>query len=403
MAEITDTGYVLKTQNQWYEDEQQLYLDIDSDWDVDPSSPDGLKIAHDAEIFGNLDELGQAAYNSKDPGKANGVALESVCAITGVTRDQGSPSTVAIEISGVSGSLIVAGDEIASDDGSDARWTIDANATIPPSGTVASTATCTVNGATQADTGVITRIIDNRTGWFSVTNTSPATLGRGVQSNASLRAERDLTVGKSGENQIESLLGNVYAVDGVRQVAPYENTTNGPDSNGLPAHSICIITDGGTDADVARAIYDKLSTGVTQHSAGTSSTVSVQSLKYPTLSRNIVVNRPDYVDITVAVTVTQVGDLPGDIVQQIKDAIVSYSIGELFDDGDSGVGFNQTGIKIADDVAPSQLNTPVNYVIGQYGASYISALTLNGGSSPVAIAFDELARFSDGNITVTVV
>lgn len=58
MAEITYNGYVLKNQNTWYAEEQQLYLDIDPNWNLDPSSPDGLKLASDAEIFANLDQHG---------------------------------------------------------------------------------------------------------------------------------------------------------------------------------------------------------------------------------------------------------------------------------------------------------------------------------------------------------
>ena len=61
MAEITSTGYQLKTQNEWFDEERQLYLDIDPLWNLDPSTPDGLKLAHDAEVFGALDEIGQQA------------------------------------------------------------------------------------------------------------------------------------------------------------------------------------------------------------------------------------------------------------------------------------------------------------------------------------------------------
>ncbi|KKL19546.1 hypothetical protein LCGC14_2464410, partial [marine sediment metagenome] len=55
MAQLTAQGYKLKTQNEWYDEERQLYLDIDADWNLDPSTPDGLKMAHDAEAFSALD------------------------------------------------------------------------------------------------------------------------------------------------------------------------------------------------------------------------------------------------------------------------------------------------------------------------------------------------------------
>ena len=76
MAELTSTGYSVKSQNDWFDEEKQLYLDIDSNWNLDPSTPDGLKMAHDAEIFSALDEVLQQAYNSKDPNKASGYDLD---------------------------------------------------------------------------------------------------------------------------------------------------------------------------------------------------------------------------------------------------------------------------------------------------------------------------------------
>ena len=109
MAEITDIGFILKTQNQYFEEELQLYLDIDPKWNTDPSTPDGLKIAHDAEIFGNLDEAALLAYNSKDPNKARGVDLDVICSLTGTERSLGTPSNVALTIGGVVGTVIIEG------------------------------------------------------------------------------------------------------------------------------------------------------------------------------------------------------------------------------------------------------------------------------------------------------
>ena len=48
--------------------------------------------------------------------------------------------------------------------------------------------------------------------------------------------------------------------------------------------------------------------------------------------------------------------------------------------------------------------TPINNVIGSYGNSYVTSLTVNGASSgKVAIDFAELSRWSDSNITVTTI
>ena len=129
MADVTPEGYVLKTENEYFDEETALYLGIDANWNLDPSTPDGLKIASDSEIFANLDEQLQQAYNSKDPNKARDVDLDIIASLTGSTRNLGTPSTVTLNITGVNGTLIPAGSEVEStEDGS--LWATDSDVTI---------------------------------------------------------------------------------------------------------------------------------------------------------------------------------------------------------------------------------------------------------------------------------
>lgn len=398
MAQITDAGYVGKTQNEYFLDERQLYLDIDPNWNLDPSTPDGLKIASDAEVFANLDEAIRQAYNSKDPNKSRGLELDVICALTGTERNPGTPSTVALTISGTPGTVIVAGRLVESTvNGS--QWAIDSDLTIGGGGTVAATATCTENGATQANVGDITKIVDTVGGWQSVTNSVVATPGTPPQTDAQLRLERALSVGRPGNNQIDSMLGEVFSVDGVRRARVYENYEATPDGNGQPGHSIAPIVDGGTDSGVAEAIYTKKNPGVSLYQAGTPVSVSVTSPLYPQQITTIKFSRPSYVDILMVIDVVDDGTLPADAEDQIKAAIIEYTNGVLVP---AGYGFNLVGFGIGEDVPISRVYTPINSVIGQYGNSYVSNMTLNGLSANVAIAWNELSRWTEGNITVNI-
>lgn len=398
MAEITDIGFILKTQNEYFDQELQFYLDIDPNWNVDPSTPDGLKIAHDAEIFGYLDEAALLAYNSKDPNKARGVDLDVISSITGTERSLGTPSNVALTLGGVPGTVIIQGKLVESAaDGT--QWSIDNSVTIGVGGTVAATATAVENGATQAAIGSITKIVDVVAGWQTVTNPTVATPGTDVQSDASLRLERRLSVSRPGNNQVDSMLGEIFSVDGVRRARIYENFTGSVDANGLPAHSIAAIVDGGTDADIALSIFKKKNPGCALYAAGSPVMVAGVYDLYPSNTKTITFSRPVYVDITVAVTVSDDGTLPGNADDLITAAILSYMNGVLID---AEAGFNDTGFDIGEDATISRLYTPINQVIGQYGNSYVSSLTLNGGSANVAIAFNELSRWTEPNILVVV-
>jgi len=399
MAEITDAGFVGKTENEYFDDEINLYLGIDPEWNLDESTPDGLKIAADAEVFADLDEQAKLAYDSKDPSKATGVDLNAISAITGTFRDFGTPSTITtVTLTGVDGTVVPAGSQVRSSADS-TLWTLDSATTIS-GGTATGSVTAVESGATEASIGTITQIVDTVGGWQTVTNDTIATPGTKTQTDAQLRLTRAKRVGLPGNNQIDSMLGQIGAVDGVRRFKIYENDTDTPDGDGLPGHSIAPIVDGGTDDDVALAIYLKKNPGVTLHPASTPVVVTVTSPVFPSNTKDITFSRPTYVDILIVVEITDDGTLPNTTIQDVTDAILDYVQGDLVD---ASQGFNQGGFDIGENVTLSRFYTPINQVIGPYGNSYVSDLTLNGSAANVTIAFNELSRFTSGNITVTIV
>lgn len=400
MAELTSTGYSVKSQNDWFDEEKQLYLDIDSNWNLDPSTPDGLKIAHDAEIFSALDEVLQQAYNSKDPNKASGYDLDVICALTGTVRSEGTASTITgFVLTGTPGTQVPAGTRFESSV-TGYRFILDQTWTLDSSGTATVDITCTTVGEIEADANTITTIVDTVAGLVSVNNPTPATPGTSAESDGSLRLKRATAVGRPGNNQIDSMLGELYAVDGTRRVKVYENDTNTTDSNGLPPHSIAPIIDGGTDADVAMAIYTKKNPGVALYQAGTPVSVDVTSPTYPDNVKTIKFSRPEYVDMVIAVTIKNDGSLPSNTQDLIRDAFIEFASGGLVP---AEFGFKVDGFDIGETVPYSTLYTPINKVIGQYGNSYVQTLTVNGGTTNVTIAFNELSRWTSSNITVTLV
>lgn len=404
MASLTTTGYVLQTQNDWFAQERQFYLDIDPLWNLDPSTPDGLKIAHDAEIFYSLDETLQRAYNSKDPNKAKGLDLDIVCSLTGTTRPEGSKSNVSLLLTGTPTTVIPRGNRFESAV-TGSRWETDQAVTIDAGGSATVNATCTVVGPTPADQDTITRIVDVIGGLATVNNPSPAVEGTDAQRDEQLRVTRAAAVGRPGSNQVDSMIGELYAVDSVRRVKIYENDTNSgavsaDNPYGLPAHSIAPIIDGGADEDVAMAIYLKKNPGVRLFQAGDPFEVNVQSPKYPDNYKIIKASRPIYVDAILVVEVKNDGTLPVDAGQQITNAIMEFAEGDLIP---ADVGFKITGFGIGEAVPFSTMFTPINQVIGQFGNSYVNSLTLNGSSANLPIAYNQMSRWSAANITVTIV
>jgi uncharacterized phage protein gp47/JayE len=322
-----------------------------------------------------------------------------VCSITGTTRSPGTPSTVALLLSGVAGTVIIAGKLVQSTaDGT--QWALDENYTIGVGGTIPATATCTTLGAIQANVSTITQIVDTVGGWQSVSNTATATSGSDVQNDSSLRLERNSAVARPGNNQIDNMIGELFSVTGVRRVSVPENFTGVVDANGLPAHSEAPIVDGGTDEDVALAIFRKKNPGCALHAAGVSVVVPDVFDLYPFNTKTITFSRPIAVDIAVIVIIDDDGSLPASAADEVKQAILDYVNGTLFDSAQCG--FSQVGFGIGEAVKYSRMFTPINSVIGQYGNSDVDAMTLNAGMINIPIAFNELSRWTEANITVTV-
>lgn len=405
MAEITSVGYKLKTQNEYFADEVALYKSIDPQWDLDPSTPDGLKAAHDAEIFYALDEAGLRAYNSKDPEKAQGIELDIICALSGVIRKAGTRSDVTVRFYGNPGALVLSGAVIESTQTGE-RWVVEQTYTVQPEGYIDVQAFASSVGPTSAEAGTLTKIVTVMSGITSCTNITAANLGLDPETDASLRIRRRRAVGKPSNNQLDSMYAALIETKDVRRVAVYNNPTGSnavSDDNphGLPAHSIAVIVDGGEDADVGMSMYLHLNpgTGMAQPAGGTSVTIPVTSPVRPSNIQIVKFERPGDVDIELDIEVS--GDsLPEDIEQQIKDAVMDYAVGSLLD---PSVGFRSVGFDIGDSVPYSAMFTPVNKVVGQYGNSFVQSLTLNGGTSNVAVEFNEISRWQEYNITVTVV
>lgn len=402
MAELTPNGFNVKSQNDWFDEELDLYLAIDPNWILDPSSPDGLKAAHDAEIFAALDEALYRAWASKDPAKAVGIDLDAISSITGTFRKRGTPSNIDLTFTGIPGSTIPAGSVVESAV-SGMRWIVDDTFTVGPDGRAVVPASSETLGAHQAEAGTVTRMVTTIVGVASVTNTGPATPGTAAERDSSLRIRRRLAVGRPGNNQVDSLYGELSETAGVRRVKVYENPTGsaGYDArlnpHRLPAHSLTVLVDGGLVSDVALAIYLKKNPGVLLNGDGTVVHELVTSPTIPTHQQLITFGRPLYVDIKVDVDVADDGTLPDDAETQIKQSILSFAAGE----SPSGVdGFKISGFGIGESVPISTMYTPVNQVIGRFGGSYIKSLTLDGAQANRRIAYNELSRWLDSNIMV---
>jgi uncharacterized phage protein gp47/JayE len=361
---------------------QQIY---GTDAYLEPDSKDGQMVALVSLAIHDANNTAIACYNSFSPSSGMTDALTRNVKINGIARKGATNSTVDVTLSA---STVVTVTNGSVKDQNNVIWNLPASVTIPLAG-ITVTATCATSGPVAAVIGSVNQINTPTRGWTAVTNATAATVGSAAETDAQLRLRQTQSVALPSLTPFDAVDGALANVTGVTRHKLYENDTGSVDSNGLPAHSIAAIVDGG-DADViAQTIRGKKGQGVSTY--GSTAIVVSDTYGNPhTINFSRSTNVPVYVAITIkafAGYTTQVGE-------DIKAAIAAYI----------------NSLTIGDDVLLSRIYSPANLGVVSGGASRyydITNLQIGKSSGTVAasnidIAFNESASCTTSNITITV-
>lgn len=265
-----NNGLQVATRPELVEELTQDYQGIyGEDINVDQSSPDGQVINIFAQGGTDIRELLMQIYNSFDPDNCSGKVLDSRCAINNIFRKGGTFTTVPIDVTV---------DRTVTLDGLDDNYN-DPNATgytiQDPSGNqfiLVSTQTLQAGttrvlfrakeiGAVQTTLNTITTPVTIVLGVVSVNNPVDATEGKNEETDYQLKVRRRQSVSIGSSGYLNGLLATVLQLDGVTDAALYENFTGETDANGTPAHCMWLVVEGGSDSEIADAIYRKKSYG----------------------------------------------------------------------------------------------------------------------------------------------
>lgn len=383
---IDATGFHMPTYSdiigQLVADAQNIY---GSDIYLTPDTQDYQYLSIVASMIYDSFLASQAAYNSRGPATAIGSALDVVVGINGIVRNSDQYSTCPVVLNGTAGTIINGG--VASDiNGND--WTLPTPITIGSDGTLTVTATCQVSGAITANPGDINTIVTPMSGWTSVTNTVSATVGSPVETDSALRARQASNTAQPSQGIIEGLEGALVDLTGVTRSKVYENDTSSTNSNGIPAHSVSCVVEGGTSSDIASAIFDRKGPG-----CGTYGTTSVPITDSYGVTTNINYDVLGYVDVDVAITVKQLNGYTTDTTTAIKQAIATYlsavSIGtDVYISSIWGAALS----------ANSNTANPTFSVVSVQAAVHGGTL----GTTDIPVAYNQASRGNTSYITVTV-
>lgn len=362
---------------------QQIY---GTDAYLEPDSKDGQMVALVALAVHDANNTAIQVYSSFSPSSGMTDALTRNVKINGITRKPATNSTVDLTLTGTAGTTITNG---SVKDANSITWNLPSSVTIGVGGSVTVTATCANSGAVAAVAGSVTKINTPTRGWTAVSNANSATVGSPAESDAQLRIRQSQSVAIPALTPFEAVDGAIANVAGVTRHKLYENDSGSTDSNGIPAHCIAAIVDGGDSTAIAQIIRGKKGQGVSTYGSTTVTVPDKYGNPHP-----ISFSRSTNVPIYAAITLKVFTGYTAQIGEQIKQAIADYI----------------NGLTIGDDVLLSRLYSPANLGVESGGnAKYydINALAIGKSASSlsaanVVIAFNESASCSTANIALTV-
>ncbi|EPJ5456319.1 TPA: baseplate J/gp47 family protein [Klebsiella pneumoniae] len=362
---------------------QQIY---GSDAYLEPDSKDGQLVALVALAIHDANNTAISVYRSFSPATALGDALTSNVKINGITRRAATNSTVDELIEGEAGTLITNG---SVKDANGIIWNLPAQVAIGIDGTVIATATCSVAGAVAAPAGSVNKINTPTRGWVSATNPQAATVGVAAETDAELRVRQSQSVALASLTPFDAVDGAIANVEGVTRHKLFENDTEVTDANGLPAHSISAVVEGGDATVIANTIRSVKGQGVSTF--GMTAVVVTDRYGNPYTIR---FSRPVDIPVFVSITLRALTGYTSDVGDEMKAAVASYI----------------NSLAIGDSVLLSRVYSPANLgVVSGGNARYYDIMELLIGRSADSVAaanltvlYDEAVSCSVENIEITV-
>jgi len=359
-------------------------------------TPQGQLASSQAAIIGDKNNEFALFVNQVDPQYSADRFQDAIARIYFLTRKPATPTGVQATLTGLSGTVVPAG--TLAQDTSGNTYVCAGNATIGSTGTVIAEFQNTQTGPIPCAAGTLTQVYQAIPGWDAITNAADGTLGSNVESRADFEYRRRNSVALNGKGTPQAIYAEVFALPDVLDVYVKDNPTGSAVNTGstnypVAAHSVYVAVVGGTDADVAAAIWRKKDVGC-DYNGNTSVTVTDNSgYNYPQPTYVVKFERPAALSIKFAVRVVNDVTMPSNIVASIKAAIIARFNGA---DG-------TTRERIGSLILASRYYGAV--VSAGPNVSLVDVLigTATPTLSQVSVGIDQKPTLSESDITVTLV
>lgn len=359
--EFNDNGLVTNTFRELFQTLSDGYRDIyGQDIDLDQESPDGQRVAIEAQARADMEAALQWLYSQMDPDFNTGDMQQIIAKLHGLFLRPGSRSQRDLKVTTDRPVTLYSGYRIR--DQANQVWFIRQNVAVP-AGTTAVTFFAQNFGKV---TGLVADTFTQLTpepGVLSIVSDTEAVVGRDEETQEEFRQRRNRSLENPATGSTGAIFAKIAQLPGVTDLNIDENDTKIDNADtGIPANSIWLVVEGGAISEIIEVM-------VKQKGGGTGTKGDITGRYTETLIRpdgttlliahELQLDRPIYKPLHVRLTARR--KLTNDPVDTdtLKQALAarimhigeSVDANEFYENG-YGVGrvnFVLTGLQISDD------------------------------------------------------
>lgn len=326
---VTEQGFRKKS----YEDilnslKERAQTFFGDDVNLSSASPLGLFIRLFAFSMSLIWSIAEKVYNAAYVNTATGQSLDHVAKNLNIQRKGARASEGEITISGAPGTEIPKGFTVETDFDSSIKFETKYSTVIESGGSVTTSIVAKEPGEVgnvQANT--ITVITNPISGVEAVNNNAATDYGRDRENDHELRTRYFAQLGQNSSDVIQAVTSAISDINEVRQVKVFENDTMEENSLGVPAKSVFAVVLGGSQEDIAQAIFTAKAGGIQAYGD-----VYVEVLDDADNIHQIGFSRPVSVDTYYTIDLQTNDDYPVEGDDLIKESIADYIEGLIIDD-----------------------------------------------------------------------
>lgn len=360
------------------------------DINIEQNSPDGQWLNILAQEKKDTLDLFTQFYNNLDPDRVIGIPQQILYKLNGLTIQAYTYSYVYVNVT-ITEDVTLQGldDNIESSDGTGYtvrdtngnRWILATTQNLTP-GTYLLNFRSGDLGSITALPNTITVMETVLRGVASVNNPANNYItGNTGESSAQFRRRRNQAMAVPSQGFDESTQSQMLNLSNVTQCKVYDNRSDEV-VNGIPAHGIWVIVEGGTPADIGRVIYNNLPPGIPMKGS--------QSVLVPKINGDIL---------------QVLYDVPKAASLYVRATIKNFSTTEL-DETYLKQQLAAMTFNIQERAQTSDITTVLKEAVGDSGNPYNIEISLNGitwAEDLEPVGLDEFFSIQPDNITLTVV